>query len=37
MRDLNIPRMKMDWALVEAKTKEWMDYWDSHIRGSAGR
>ena len=37
MRDLNIPKMEMDWALVEAKTKEWMDYWNDHIRGSAGR
>jgi iron(III) transport system substrate-binding protein len=37
MRGLNIPRMPMDWALVEEKSQEWMDYWDSNIRGSAGR
>jgi iron(III) transport system substrate-binding protein len=37
MQNLNIPQMKMDWALVESKSQEWMEYWDSHIRGSAGR
>jgi iron(III) transport system substrate-binding protein len=37
MRSLEIPQMKMDWELVETKSQEWMDYWDSHIRGSAGR
>lgn len=37
MQNLNIPKMEMDWGLVEAKSEEWMGYWDSHIRGSAGR
>jgi len=37
MQELNIQRMEMDWALVEAKSGEWMEYWDSHIRGSASR
>jgi iron(III) transport system substrate-binding protein len=37
MQNLNIPQMKMDWALVESKSQEWMEYWDSHIRGSANR
>ena len=37
MQNLNIPRMKMDWALVESKSQEWMEYWDNHIRGSGGR
>jgi iron(III) transport system substrate-binding protein len=37
MQKLNIPRMDMDWAMVEAKSKEWMEYWDSNIRGSRGR
>jgi iron(III) transport system substrate-binding protein len=37
MRGLDIPRMPMDWALVEEKSQEWMDYWDNNIRGSAGR
>jgi len=37
MRNLNIPRMEMDWALVESKSQEWMEYWANHIRGSAGR
>jgi iron(III) transport system substrate-binding protein len=37
MRNMNIPKMDMDWALVEAKSQEWMEYWDNHIRGSAGR
>jgi iron(III) transport system substrate-binding protein len=35
MRNLNIPKMPMNWGLVEAKAKEWMEYWDSHIRNSA--
>jgi iron(III) transport system substrate-binding protein len=35
MQKLNIPKMDMDWAMVEAKSQEWMEYWDSHIRGSA--
>jgi iron(III) transport system substrate-binding protein len=33
MRDLDIPRMEMDWDLVEQNTQEWMDYWDDYIRG----
>ena len=37
MQELNIPKMEIDWALVEAKSQEWMEYWDNHIRGSAGR
>ena len=37
MQNLNIPRMEIDWDLVESKSQEWMEYWDSHIRGSAGR
>jgi iron(III) transport system substrate-binding protein len=35
MRNLNIPRMEMNWGLVEAKSPEWMEYWDSYIRGSS--
>ena len=34
MRNLNIPKMAMDWGLVEQKSQEWMDYWNDHIRGS---
>ena len=37
MQNLNIPRMEIDWDLVESKSQEWMEYWDSNIRGSAGR
>jgi iron(III) transport system substrate-binding protein len=37
MRGLNIPKLPMDWALVEEKSREWMEYWDNNIRGSAGR
>jgi iron(III) transport system substrate-binding protein len=37
MQNLNIPRMEIDWDLMEAKSQEWMEYWDSNIRGSAGR
>jgi len=36
MQKLNIPKMDMDWSMVEAKSQEWMEYWDSHIRGSKG-
>lgn len=32
-RDLEIPRMNLDWDLVEERSQEWMDYWDSYIRG----
>jgi iron(III) transport system substrate-binding protein len=37
MRDLNIPKMDMDWQLVEQKSDEWIVYWNNHIRGSGGR
>ena len=33
MRDLDIPKMELDWDLVERNTQEWMDYWDDYIRG----
>jgi iron(III) transport system substrate-binding protein len=33
MRNLEIPKMEMDWDLVEQHSQEWMDYWDSYIRG----
>lgn len=33
MQGLDIPRMPMDWGLVEQHTREWMDYWDDYIRG----
>jgi len=36
MRDLNIPKMDMNWDLVEKKSEEWMEYWDAHIRGAGG-
>jgi hypothetical protein len=26
--------MDLDWDLLEARGREWMRYWDSHIRGS---
>jgi len=32
-RDLDIPQMDMDWDLVEQRSEEWMEYWDSYIRG----
>lgn len=34
MRNLNIPKMDMKWDLVEAKSQEWMEHWDSYIRGA---
>lgn len=37
MRTLDIPRMEMDWGLVETKSQEWIEHWNNHIRGSAGR
>ena len=37
MRNLNIMKMPMDWATVEQKSNEWMDYWNDHIRGSSAR
>lgn len=37
MGELQVPKMKMDWNLVETKSQEWMDYWDSHIRGSSDK
>ncbi len=27
----------LDWELLETRGREWMRYWDSHIRGSARR
>ena len=35
MRNLNIPKMAMDWELVEAKQQEWMEHWNSFIRNAA--
>jgi len=35
MRNLNIPKMPMDWELVEAKQQEWMEHWNSFIRNAA--
>ena len=35
MRNLNIPKMQMNWDLVEAKSQEWMQHWDSYIRGAS--
>jgi iron(III) transport system substrate-binding protein len=26
--------MELDWDLLEARGREWMRYWDAHIRGS---
>ena len=33
IRDLDIQKMEMDWDLVEQHSEEWMEYWDSYIRG----
>jgi hypothetical protein len=35
MRSLNIPKMEMNWDLVETKSQEWMEHWDSYIRGAS--
>jgi iron(III) transport system substrate-binding protein len=37
MRALDIPKMDMKWDLVEAKSQEWMEHWDSYIRGAGAR
>lgn len=29
--------MDLDWVLLEARGREWMKYWDAHIRGSSHR
>ena len=29
--------MHLDWTVLEANGREWMRYWDSHIRGSSKR
>ena len=34
MQNLNIPKMQVDQSVVEAHEKEWMEYWDSYIRGA---
>jgi iron(III) transport system substrate-binding protein len=28
--------MDLDWDVLESRGREWMKYWDAHIRGSAG-
>lgn len=33
MRNLDIPKMEIDWDLVDQHTQEWMDHWDDYIRG----
>jgi iron(III) transport system substrate-binding protein len=35
MRNLDIPKLDIDWDLVEAKSPEWMEHWDSYIRGTS--
>ena len=35
MRNLNIPKMPMNWDLIQARQQEWMEYWNSYIRGSS--
>jgi hypothetical protein len=35
MRNLNIPKMEINQELVQAKSQEWMEYWDSYIRGTS--
>jgi ABC-type Fe3+ transport system substrate-binding protein len=26
--------MELDWGMLEERGREWMRYWDSHIRGT---
>jgi iron(III) transport system substrate-binding protein len=35
MQNLNIPKMQFDQKTIELHEKEWMDYWDSNIRGAS--
>jgi hypothetical protein len=29
--------MDLDWLLMEERGREWMRYWDNHIRGTGHR
>ena len=33
IQKLDITKMELDWALVEEHSQEWMEFWDSYIRG----
>ena len=35
MRNLDIPRMQLDRSVIEAREQEWMEHWDSYIRGTS--
>jgi len=35
MRNLKIPKMPMNWDLIEKSSQEWMEHWDNYIRGSS--
>ena len=28
--------MPLDWDVIESRGREWIKYWDSHVRGSSG-
>ena len=33
IQNLDITKMELDWSLVEQHSQEWMEFWDSYIRG----
>ena len=35
MRNLKIPKLEMNRELAQAKSQEWMEHWDSYIRGAS--
>ena len=35
MRNLDIPKMQLDQAVIETHEREWMEHWDSYIRGTS--
>ena len=37
MASLNITPMNVDWELIGLNEKDWMKYWDEHIKGSGNK
>jgi len=32
-RDLELKELELDWEVLAEKEMEWMEYWDSNIKG----
>lgn len=37
MRNLELKPLQIDWSVMAAKEKEWMQYWDENIKGKGGK